>query len=81
MNRSEKTLLAFLIGAAAGVTAGFLFAPEKGKQTRRKLSNKATQIKDELKENIDSEKVKNYANSALSEVEKYGQKLVETIKN
>jgi len=79
MNRSEKTFLAFLIGAAAGVTAGFLFAPDKGEKTRRKLSRKANQVKEELKDNIDSDKIKKFANSAINEVEKYGQKINELI--
>ncbi|GJM27875.1 MAG: hypothetical protein DHS20C17_05100 [Cyclobacteriaceae bacterium] len=81
MNRSEKTLLAFLVGAAAGITAGFLFAPAKGEKTRRKLSVKANEITDELKENIDRKKLKGLASSALTEVEKYGQKLTDALKN
>lgn len=81
MNRSEKTLLTFLVGAAAGLTAGFLFAPDKGKKTRKKISNKAHELKEDLKENVDSEKLRNLANTAMSEVEKYGQKLTESIKN
>lgn len=81
MNRSEKTLLAFLMGAAAGITAGFLFAPAKGENTRKKIRNKANEITGELKENIDPEKIKGLANSAMTEVEKYGQKLTEVIKN
>ena len=81
MNRSEKTLLAFLMGAAAGITAGFLFAPEKGKKTRKKIRNKANEITGDLKQNIDREKIKDLANSAITEVEKYGQKLTEVIKN
>ncbi len=80
MNRSEKTFLAFLVGAAAGVTAGFLFAPDKGEKTRRKLSRKANQVKEELKDNIDSDKIKKFANTAINEVEKYGQKINELIK-
>ena len=31
------SLLAFIAGAAAGLTLGLLFAPEKGEETRRKL--------------------------------------------
>ena len=41
MNRSEKTLLAFMVGAAAGLAAGFLFAPAKGEKTRQALSETA----------------------------------------
>ncbi len=79
MNKSEKTFLAFVAGAAAGLAAGFLFAPDKGEKTRRKLSRKANEFKDELKENMDSEKIKKIANNALTEVEKYGQKFSEII--
>lgn len=81
MNRSEKTLLALVIGAAAGLAAGLLFAPDKGKKTRRKISAKANELKDELKESIDSRKIKKMANEALSEVEKYGQKFSDIIKH
>jgi gas vesicle protein len=81
MNHSEKTFFAFLIGVAAGVTAGFLFAPAKGEKTRRKLTSKANEFTGELKENIDREKLKGLANSAFSEVEKYGQKLTGVLKN
>ncbi len=81
MNRSEKTLFAFLVGATAGLAAGILFAPDKGERTRRKLSRRADALKDELKENIDSQKIKKMANSALTEVEKYGQKITELMKN
>jgi len=80
MNRSEKTLLTFLVGAAAGLTAGFLFAPAKGKKTRKKISDKANELKKDLQE-MDSEKLKGLADNAFSEVEKYGQKLTEAIKN
>lgn len=31
------SLFAFVAGAAAGLTLGLLFAPEKGEETRRKL--------------------------------------------
>ena len=79
MNRSEKTFLAFLAGAAAGVAAGFLFAPAKGEQTRRKISRKAHEIKEDLKENIDKEKIRKFANSAINEVEKYSQRVSEII--
>lgn len=81
MNRSEKTLFSFVLGAAAGLAAGFLFAPDKGKSTREKLSSKASELKDEFKENIDREKLREIANSAITGVEKYGHKFSEAIKN
>ncbi len=81
MNRSEKTLLAFMVGAAAGLAAGFLFAPAKGERTRQALSDKAVGLKDDLKENLDQEKLKGLASSAMTEIEKYRQRVSEVVKN
>ena len=36
-----------LMGAAAGVLAGLLFAPEPGEETRRKLSDNSKEITDD----------------------------------
>ena len=81
MNNSEKTFMAFVLGAAAGLAAGLLYAPAKGSNTREKLSSKANELKHGLKENLDREKLKSLANSALSGVEKYGQQISEVVKN
>lgn len=80
MARSDRALLAFLIGAAAGLSVGFLFAPAKGKKTRKRLSDKASELKDELKESIDTDRLRELANSAKSGVEKYGQKFTKAAK-
>ena len=46
---SKDTFLSgLLIGAAAGAVAGILFAPDKGTETRKKIAQKA----DDLKKNI-----------------------------
>ena len=39
-----KVLLGLLSGAAAGAVAGLLFAPKKGKDTRKAISDKSNQI-------------------------------------
>lgn len=36
-NNSTDSLLAFLLGAAAGAAAGLLLAPRKGSETRERL--------------------------------------------
>jgi gas vesicle protein len=47
---SGKVLLGLLAGVAAGALLGILFAPEKGSDTRKKLSKKGEDFADELKE-------------------------------
>jgi len=47
---SGKVLLGLLGGIAAGALLGILFAPAKGSDTRKKISEKADGYADELKE-------------------------------
>lgn len=42
-------LFAFITGAAAGLTLGLLFAPDKGEETRRRLRETAGDAADEAK--------------------------------
>ncbi len=49
---SSKILTGVLIGAAAGVVLGILFAPEKGEATREKIRRKGADLKDSLKSKI-----------------------------
>jgi len=46
---NSKTALGFLAGAAVGSILGILFAPDKGTETRRKLSETGTDVTDSLK--------------------------------
>lgn len=46
-------LLGLFVGAAAGAVAGILFAPEKGAETRRKITEKSNEFKDDISEKID----------------------------
>ena len=50
MSKNSNSLLAFIVGAAAGATLGILFAPDKGKNTRDKLSFRLDKYKDKLEE-------------------------------
>ena len=43
MSRSTDTLIAFLLGAAAGGITALLLAPEKGEDTRRRLREGGSQ--------------------------------------
>ena len=46
------TILALLAGAAIGAGVGILFAPDKGSNTRRKIAEKGTDLKDNIKGNF-----------------------------
>lgn len=46
-----RIALAIALAAAAGFTAGFLTAPDKGKRTRRKLSEAALDLIEDLEQN------------------------------
>lgn len=47
---SGKVLLGVLAGAAVGATLGILFAPDKGTNTRRKISRKSDEYVEGLEE-------------------------------
>ena len=44
-----KIMSGLLIGAAAGAILGVLFAPDRGSETRRKISEKGNDLADNLK--------------------------------
>jgi gas vesicle protein len=44
----------FLTGLAIGIAIGVLIAPEKGAETRRKLSAKGKELKDQFNDFVDS---------------------------
>ena len=48
-NANSKIMIGFLAGDAAGVLAGVLFAPDKGTETRKKISKKSGEAADSLK--------------------------------
>ena len=52
--KTDKIVLGILGGMAAGAMLGILFAPEKGKETRRKILRKSSDYTDQLKDKYDS---------------------------
>lgn len=59
-NNSAGILAGLLAGAAVGVVLGVLYAPEDGKNTRKKIKNKATDLAEQANDQYakTSEKVK-----------------------
>lgn len=50
MNRGSSNLLAFVLGAATGAIIGILYAPDKGSNTRDKLSYQLDKYKKQLED-------------------------------
>jgi gas vesicle protein len=50
---SGKVFLGLLAGIAAGAVLGVLFAPDKGTETRKKISKKSKDLVDEVKNKYD----------------------------
>jgi len=55
-----------IAGFAAGVLVGFLFAPDKGSETRRRLAERGNDLKDKFNDFVDSlsDKVDDLADEA-----------------
>ncbi|MFY0655112.1 MAG: YtxH domain-containing protein [Cyclobacteriaceae bacterium] len=78
MAKGSNTFLAFLTGAATGAILGLLYAPDKGENTRDKLSFQLDKYKKKLdeilKDIIDGEQL------AESEAKMEGEKIVSDAK-
>jgi len=55
MNDNTKVVVALLAGLAAGAALGILFAPDKGTETRDKLSESLNNLGDSIKETAANE--------------------------
>jgi gas vesicle protein len=52
MNSTSKIIAATLAGVATGALLGLLFAPEKGEETRRKISETYTDLSDTIRNKV-----------------------------
>ncbi len=83
---NTKTLLGFLAGAAVGALAGILLAPDKGSETRKKISQKTGDLGDSLKGSFNDfiDGIKDSYSSLKSEaedVEEKGRSKVNNLKS
>ncbi|MGE0770677.1 MAG: YtxH domain-containing protein [Cyclobacteriaceae bacterium] len=78
--KSSGTLMAFLSGAALGAIIGILYAPDKGSNTREKLSFQLDKYKKLLEDFLD-DLVTGKETPLTSEAKSQGNKIVSEAKN
>lgn len=76
MKADSKVLLGLLAGAAIGAIAGILFAPDKGSETRKKISRNTADMGDQLKNSFNDfvDTVKDKYRHAKKEAEDVAEK-------
>ena len=70
---SSKTLLGLVAGAAIGAIAGILLAPDKGSETRKRISSKTGDLADNVKNSFGEfiDQVKNTYSKADDNMEDF----------
>ena len=78
--KGSSTLLAFMMGAVTGAMLGILYAPDKGSNTREKLSFQLDKYRKMLQDLI-NDFVSGKETPLTSEAKSQGQKVVDEAKN
>jgi len=78
MSKKTNTFLAFLSGALAGALIGILYAPDKGSNTRDKLSFLLDKYRTKLQEILDE--LIEGKGETLSEAKTEGEKVISNAK-
>ncbi|TAH26051.1 MAG: YtxH domain-containing protein [Cytophagales bacterium] len=79
MSKKSNHLIAFIAGAAVGAALGILYAPDKGVNTRNKLSFQLDKYRAKLKDMI--EQLTNEKNTAITTAKAEGNKVINETKN
>jgi gas vesicle protein len=81
----KSNVLGIVAGVAIGALLGVLFAPDKGSKTRKKIKNKTSKLKKNLKEEFDdfldaaSKKYNSVVDKGEDVLEKEKEKIVNTV--
>jgi gas vesicle protein len=78
-SNTAASMLAFLLGASAGVTAALLFAPRTGQEARQRLKSKALETRDRVQHKLAQQK--DAAQDALSEAAGTATEVMERAEN
>lgn len=78
MANTGNTFLALITGAAIGAGLGLLYAPEKGEETRKKLSKEACKVRDKFEKQL-QETTDNLSESAKRAKIDFESKLEDTL--
>lgn len=81
MDHSDKTILAFMLGALTGALTGLLMAPGSGDTTRKKINRTANNVLYDMEDawEVNADKARDLADTAVHELEKYSKKLSENL--